>query len=86
MIKVENYINGNVESYSQEFGYIYDPSKGEKIKKVVYSGEIDFQKTINSHFLTYMMSLKKQDVNMMLFALQTFLGLIQIMNSSIVED
>ena len=30
MIKVENYINGNVESYSQEFGYIYDPSKGEK--------------------------------------------------------
>ncbi len=48
MVKIKNYINGNLFSESAEFIDIDDPSKGEKIGEVVLSNENDLNKTINS--------------------------------------
>ncbi len=48
MIKVENYINGNVISDSNNYLPIYDPSKGEKIGDVVNSNDNDFNNVIKS--------------------------------------
>ena len=39
MVKIKNYINGNLFSESAEFIDIDDPSKGEKIGEVVLSNE-----------------------------------------------
>ncbi|MDC0044597.1 CoA-acylating methylmalonate-semialdehyde dehydrogenase [Pelagibacteraceae bacterium] len=48
MNKVENYINGSISSVSEEQKGVFDPSKGEEIKKVVLSNEEDFKNTIIS--------------------------------------
>ena len=48
MIKVENYINGNVTSDSNIYLPICDPSKGEKIGDVVNSNNNDFNNLIES--------------------------------------
>ncbi len=48
MNKIENYINGNIESFSDKTLPIFDPSKGEQINEVVDSGDEDFSKIIES--------------------------------------
>ena len=48
MKKIENYIDGNICSYSSKTQPVYDPSKGEQIAEVVLSNEEDFDKLIKS--------------------------------------
>ena len=48
MNKIKNYINGSISSVSEEQIGVFDPSKGEEIKKVVLSNEEDFKNTIIS--------------------------------------
>ena len=48
MTKVENYINGNLVSYSTNTIDVENPSTGEKIRKVILSNEKDFELAINS--------------------------------------
>ena len=45
---VENFINGKLQSSSQKYLDIYDPSTGEVISKVVLSEKIDFNMAIES--------------------------------------
>ncbi len=48
MKKIENYINGSLQSNSKKFIPVDDPSKGEKIAEVILSNDEDVEKTINS--------------------------------------
>ena len=48
MKKIENYINGEIKSFSTNYLSVEDPSKGEKIGDVVLSNEKDFQSIIES--------------------------------------
>ena len=48
MRKIENYINGNTISASNEVIDVYNPSTGEAISQVVASNTKDFQKLIES--------------------------------------
>ena len=45
---IKNYINGQINSFSSETLDIFDPSKGEKINKVVNSNKIDFENVLKS--------------------------------------
>ena len=46
--KVLNFIDGKIQSNSDEVTSIYDPSLGLKIKEVVNSNDQDLQNSINS--------------------------------------
>ena len=49
MKKIFNYIDGQIlESNSEEFGDIFDPSKGEVIGKVNFSNSEDLKLAISS--------------------------------------
>ena len=48
MNKIENYINGNIVSISNETQLVYDPSTGEDIGAVVLSNDQDFNNAIQS--------------------------------------
>ncbi|MDC0192543.1 CoA-acylating methylmalonate-semialdehyde dehydrogenase [Alphaproteobacteria bacterium] len=45
---IQNYINGKKTNISENYLDVFDPSTGEKISKVVLSGNEDFNKTIIS--------------------------------------
>ncbi len=48
MEKIKNYIDGKEIAYSSNELSVYDPSKGEEIKKVVLSNEKDFDEVVKS--------------------------------------
>ncbi len=48
MKKIENYINGKVESASKNFIPVHNPSTGEIISEVVLSSKNDFNKVVDS--------------------------------------
>mgnify|MGYP001201534262 CR=1 FL=1 len=48
MKKIENYINGAINSFSKNYLSVEDPSKGEKIGDVVLSNKKDFHSIIES--------------------------------------
>ena len=48
MKRINNYINGSLNSISQKELSVEDPSKGEEIAKVVLSSVDDFNKAILS--------------------------------------
>ena len=48
MKKVQNYIDGKIQGYSNKTKDIFDPSKGEVISKVMLSNEEDFNSAIIS--------------------------------------
>ena len=48
MKKIENFINGKIISYSENFLPVFDPSKGEQIAEVINSNEKDFDQVIHS--------------------------------------
>ena len=47
-MKIHNYINGKIVSYSKEHLPIYDPSKGEEIGSVILSNDRDFAEVLSS--------------------------------------
>jgi len=53
MKKIENYINGNICSFSNKTIPVFDPSKGEKSGTVVLSSSEDFNKVIESSKKAY---------------------------------
>ena len=48
MTKIENYINGNKVSFSNNYLPVFDPSTGDKISEVVLSNKKDFDNVLNS--------------------------------------
>ena len=48
MTKIENYINGNKVSFSNNYLPVFDPSTGDKISEVVLSNKKDFDNILNS--------------------------------------
>ena len=48
MKKIQNFIDGSIQSLSNNDIPVYDPSTGEEIAKVVLSNQKDFQKTVQS--------------------------------------
>ena len=45
---IKNYIQGKIQSRSENYQSVFDPSKGEVIGKVVLSNEDDFNQVIQS--------------------------------------
>ena len=54
MKKIENYINGNITSVSNDTLPVVDPSKGEVTGEVVLSNQEDFENTIKSSQNAYL--------------------------------
>ena len=48
MNKIENYIDGNIVSYSSKTQEVYDPSTGDQTAEVVLSNKEDFTKALES--------------------------------------
>ncbi len=46
MQRIENYINGKIKSFSNDYINVHDPSKGEVISEVVLSNQKDFDEAI----------------------------------------
>ena len=46
MKKIQNYINGNLRSFSKKELSVEDPSTGDEIAKVVLSSKEDFEKAL----------------------------------------
>ena len=48
MKKIENYIDGNIVSYSSKTQKVYDPSTGDQTAEVVLSNNEDFIKVLKN--------------------------------------
>ena len=48
MIKIENYIDGKLKSFSKDTADVFNPSTGEVIANVIMSNQEDFRKVIES--------------------------------------
>ena len=48
MKTIKNFINGKEKGYSNNYIDVFDPSKGEKIARVIKSDSADFEELINS--------------------------------------
>ena len=47
---IKNYIDGSVNGVSEKYQDVFDPSKGERIAKVILSNKNDFDNIINSSY------------------------------------